>query len=138
MLLALYPLIWTSAPATLPAFVGPQLLKAKQVAPAAGDFGQVAPGEIESFSIDFTAKLSAGDTLSSVASIVSTYLGGVDPGASALLQGSPVISGNVVSQFIGASNGFQAGVTYRWTAIAQTALGASLIAWGHIACIPIN
>jgi hypothetical protein len=135
MLLALYPLIWT--PSALSAFVGPQLLKARQAAPAAGDFGQVAPGEIESFSIDFTAKLIAGDTLASVASLASTYLG-IDPGASALLQGSPVISGNVVSQFIGAANGFQAGVIYRWTAIAQTALGATLIAWGHIACIPIN
>jgi hypothetical protein len=106
--------------------------------PFAGDFSAVSPGETKSFSIDFVAQLSTGETISSCTGAVAAYYG-TDANATTIATGAAAFSGSVVLQKLGGvSQGFQPGVIYRWTVSVVTSLGATLINYGHIACMAIS
>ena len=107
--------------------------------PLVGDYTAVAPGELRSFSIDFSAQLAAGETISSSTAAVSAYLG-TDANAVALAYGNTVNAGGVVSQLVGVNgaNNFQPGVIYRLTITAITSAGQKLINWAHLACAAIS
>ena len=99
-----------------------------------GDFSPVNPGETKTFSIDFAAQLAAGDSIVSCSGSVAAYFG-TDANAATIALAPASKSGSVVLQSLGGvSQGFQAGVVYRWTATAVTANGMTLINYGHIAC----
>jgi hypothetical protein len=104
-----------------------------------GDFSTVSPGDIKTFSIDFAAQLGAGETISSVSGAVSVTSGSpADPNAASLPVGAASKAGTVVSQMLGASSGFQPGVTYIWKVTATTSAGQSLVNHGHIPCAAVS
>jgi hypothetical protein len=106
--------------------------------PFAGDFSGVNPGETKVFSIDFGPQIATGDSIASCSGAVTTYYGN-DTNAATIAIGPAQFLGTIVSQNLGGtSNGFQAGVYYRWTATAITTYGATLINYGHIACSAIS
>ncbi len=105
--------------------------------PYAGDFTAVTPGEQKSFSIDFSAQLATGETITSVASatLTSSPLGKSDFNASALLLGSPTHTATVASQFVGGA--FQPNTIYVLTLSVVTSANQTLVNYGHIPCSPI-
>ena len=107
--------------------------------PLVGDYTQVAPGELRSFSIDFSAQLASGETISAATAVVSAYLGS-DPNAAALAVGATTYASGIVSQFVGHNGAydFVAGVIYRLTITATTSAGQKLVNWAHLACAAVS
>ena len=114
--------------------------------PFANSYGAVSPGEIKSFSIDFSLKLKSGETITSVVSSTLEveptpprtllWLNASDANAANLLVGAPAINGAAVSQYIGAAtNGFQPSVVYRWTVVIATSLGQQFSDYADIPCV---
>ena len=109
--------------------------------PFAGNVSAVSPGEVKSFTIDFSAQLATGETIASVTSstLAAAPQGMADTNAPNLLQGSPAHTTTAVSQFIGAtSNGFQAGALYIWTVTVLTSQAQTLVAFAHIPCTGVS
>ncbi len=62
--------------------------------------------------MDFTADLNSGETLSGAPSVTVVVVQGTDPSVSSMLVGAPVISGNTVQQVVTAGvDGAAYGVT---------------------------
>lgn len=144
MLLSFYPLFEVTSQADR----SPPFSALLARAPLAGSFMPVSPGDMRVFGIDFSRLLASGDSIVSVVSAISVYVG-TDAGASALAVGDSFMVGNVACQWIGAfpaSNnffqqgaaGFQPGVTYRWLVAASTVNHMTLIAYAHIPVLQIS
>lgn len=81
---------------------------------------------------DFISKLQQGETIYSATAAASVYSGS-DPDASALITGSPSISGTVV--YITVSGGVL-GVTYEIRITATTSLGQQIPLTGYLSVVP--
>ena len=101
--------------------------------PFAGTFAPAIHGEMKSFSIDFAADLSPGDTLASATAAFSVFYG-VDPNVAQLVVPPPAIAGSIVSQVLGFGPGFQPGIIYRWTVTALTQGGWTIVSYAHLPC----
>jgi len=86
-----------------------------------------------SVTFSFSFDLAVGETLSS-ASVAATVYSGTDPAASAIVFGSPAISGGQVTQII--INGVE-GVTYLLTCTVTTSAGEVLSREGYLVITPI-
>jgi hypothetical protein len=104
--------------------------------PRAPDLDDFNTSERIPVSIDFTAGLPPGDSVTSVASVALSVYFGTDPNVSSLLSGTPSLSGNIVTQTI--STGGVPGVTYRITMTVITAASATISLYSHIFCAPVN
>lgn len=80
-------------------------------------------GETEVFTVDFSALLATGETITSAAWSISV-VSGSDPSAASMIDGSASISGSKVSQLI---TGGVSDVTYAPICTANTSLGQVLI-----------
>jgi hypothetical protein len=89
-------------------------------------------GSVVILPTDFISKLQQGETISSATAAASVYSGS-DPDASALITGSPSISGTVV--YITVSGGVL-GVTYEIRITATTSLGQQIPLTGYLSVVP--
>lgn len=89
-------------------------------------FSPKQTGETILYGFDFTDDLATGETISSVEGgvIVVTVYSGTDATPSAILSGSPSISGNIVSQLITAGT---SGVKYKLTCKVITTPDAQIL-----------
>lgn len=104
--------------------------------PFAGDYlPPPSPGEVQPFSLDFSPQLVGGDTIVTVSARLEAYEGS-DPNAGSAATGAPIVSGSLISQWIGAPlpDGLQPGVIYRLTMTAHTSQGKTLVNHAHLAC----
>ena len=99
---------------------------------AAPYFSPKDPREIISYSFDFTALLSVGETFSAAFTSIAFYSGPDPTDVSILLVGSPLISNNVVSQLV--SGGVSMN-TYELTVSLETTLGQTLYLCGLVPVI---
>ena len=79
--------------------------------------------EAEIFTVDYSARIATGETITSAAWSI-TVVDGVDASATAMIQGAYSISGSQVSQMIGAGI---AGMQYAPICTARTSLGQVLV-----------
>lgn len=108
--------------------------------PFTGDYTPpVSPGEAQPFSMDFGPQLIGGDAISSAEALLEAYEGD-DPNAAAAVTGAPIVSGTIITQWIGGDMpaGLQPCVVYRLTMTARTSQGKTLINYAHVACKPIE
>lgn len=78
---------------------------------------------------DFTNQLAVGDSLS-IPTVVASVYSGVDPTPSAILSGSPSVSGNVVTQKVTVG---VPGTIYSLLCTVTTSQGATLELQGFLA-----
>lgn len=105
---------------------------------ATTNFADIAPDEQINLAIDFTSRLSPGDTIASITNWTCTVADdslAPDAAPSSRLIGSPSLSGAVVTQAVG---NCLSGVTYVMEALVQTAAGDKLSIWSPINCIPVG
>jgi hypothetical protein len=108
------------------------------------DFDPIEPGETDTFTLEFTSRLAAGEQVTSsswAATVVNTDPGAtVDTSASSRVDGSattttqsdPVLGTRTFSnQNVG---GCLAGNNYRLEATAITSNGRTLKLWSHVYC----
>lgn len=96
------------------------------------DLPTLRVGQTQTVWFDFTGDLASGETLSSPTVSASVY-SGTDANPSAILIGSPSISGARVSQKIA---GGTAGVIYQVVCTASTSAGQTVRQAGYVATIP--
>lgn len=89
-------------------------------------------GETRLYTFDFTGQLAPGESISSAAVSAATY-SGTDTNPSALISGSPTVSGAVVRQNL---TGGTLGVLYRVTCDATTSANRTLQLHGYLAITP--
>jgi len=82
-----------------------------------------APASKEYFTVDFVRQLATGDTITAASACTVAVLEGTDANPSAMLLGSPVVLGSLVSQEL---QGGVAGVRYTLTFSVTTAQGETL------------
>ena len=104
--------------------------------PLVGDLSPFDPIEQVPMSIDFSAAIPTGDSAVTINAVSIAPYSGVDPNPAALLNGAAGRSGAVVTQMIGP--GGVPGVTYRLTMTIATARGATISAYAHVFCSPVN
>ena len=96
-----------------------------------------SPGEIQPFSIDMTSQLETGDSIPAdgVTATLAVHQGN-DPQVQNWLQGSPFVTGAIVTQFVGAPypQGLQPGVSYVLTFNVTTAFGRERVNFAYILC----
>jgi hypothetical protein len=97
---------------------------------AGRDYSPSDLGEAETYGLDFSSDLAAGETIVSAA-WTCAVLTGVDPDPQSHVQGAGSINGTVAYQFF---SGFLAGVTYRLLVTVTTNLGEIKILYSHVAC----
>lgn len=91
-------------------------------------------GETVSVQFDFTSLLAPGETISGDA-VTASVFAGLDNTPSAILSGSPTVSGATISQKITAGT---AGVVYLLNASATTSAGQVLILQTYLAVTDTN
>jgi hypothetical protein len=97
------------------------------------DFDSIDPGEQDIFAIDFSQRLSAGETLQSGGVWTCDIIFGTDDSPGAHLIGGASLSGGVTSQMVGA---MLQNCKYRLTATVTTSTGRTLQAYSHVQCLP--
>ena len=97
-----------------------------------GTYSPLPVGGERVLSLDFTAELTAGDSVASAtaAIVVSPVSQTSDPSAASLAIGSTTVTGNVVSQNVGGAG--VPGVIYALIFTANTAKGETLIDFGRL------
>jgi hypothetical protein len=120
----------------------PYILAAISGVALVGSFPSTAPGTIRDWAIDFTDDLDVNDAVASatVAIMSSTTGSAQDSAAAALINGSPVIEGNVVivnlgSAFVLGSTGFQPNVIYAIQITAETVQGETIVHSVYLPCV---
>ena len=93
--------------------------------------------ESDIFTVDFTAALLAGETISS-ATVAIAVVGGTDATPSTRLSGSAGISGNKVSQTIDVRGLSGAAVYYRLDFVITTNQRPAVSRWSHFWSRPPN
>jgi hypothetical protein len=107
--------------------------------PFAGDFlPGFNPGEVQPFSLDFAPQIAnvAGDAILHAVVTVETLEQEADPNAAALLQGVPIVTGTVVTQWFGGS-GLPC-VVYSLIYTVITTAGRTLVNSAHATCNAIR
>lgn len=90
------------------------------------------PQEVQVLTFNFAPDLNTGETLLAPSITISQIAGAVtDPAISAILVGSPAISGNTVQQTI--AHGLANNV-YAITAVCTTSQGRTLANGGAVTC----
>lgn len=95
------------------------------------DWSVMNTGESEVFGLDFVNDLPTGDSLTSVVFTIAV-VSGTDATPSSRLDGSPGISGTTAIQRI---SDLLPNVNYVLVAIAETALGNTLILYSRVRCM---
>jgi hypothetical protein len=104
--------------------------------PCAGTFSPPAsPGEQQSFSIDFSAQVPAGQTISSASATLSVKFGD-DGDAASRLIGQAAVTGKTLSQVV---SGLLPATTYILTLTATLApSGSVLVNYAYLHCAAIE
>jgi hypothetical protein len=112
----------------------PTSVQEGQIVPYAGvDFGAADPNPLEQdiYSFDFTARLAAGEGLTS-SSWQMSLVTGTDPNPSGHLIGPSTFTGNISSQIIG---GLFGGREYLIICTITTDFDRTLTAFSHVQCV---
>ena len=96
------------------------------------DFPPKPSASTESYSVDFTDAIPAGDSISTKSVSASTY-SGTDASPSAIISGSASSSGTIVTQKVTAGT---EGVMYKLTWTVVTANALTLVKTGFLAIVP--
>lgn len=91
-------------------------------------FSPKSPGETRTLVFDFISKLGAGETLVS-ATVTPTVWSGVDPTPSAIVSGTPSVSGTKAAAVITAGVD---GTIYQLACIAVTSASQTLVLFGYL------
>lgn len=96
-------------------------------------FDPISPEETVTLTLDFTADLESGETLTGPATVVISVASGTDSSVATRLNGAASIIGNYVLQSI---MGCLAGVNYNIVASCKTSLNRVLAIGGRLDCVP--
>jgi hypothetical protein len=92
------------------------------------DFDQATPGETDSYTFDFSARLQPGETLTAAS---WTLLLNGSSASGSLIGSASFTAGGLTTQSIATSSPG----TYLATATVTTSAGRTLIFWAHIPCL---
>ncbi len=95
-------------------------------------YNSVLVGEIAVLPTDFISKLQVGESILSAVATISVY-SGIDSNPSAMLAGTPTVSGTVVNTLIAPT---VVGCIYEVKILAVTSLGQTLVLTGYLAVVP--
>jgi hypothetical protein len=101
-----------------------------------GDLGPATAGEIDTYSCNFSARLSAGELVVSVSAAMQLWPWSpvADPNAANLVLGRAFVTGSIATAFCGGlgTSGFQPGAVYSLVFTAVTSLARTLIGGGNV------